>query len=117
MAQKLTVTVNDVAFAATLEDTEAAQVLATRLPMTVTMDELNGNEKYVYLDESLPAASARPGTIRAGDIMLFGSDCLVLFYETFSSGYRYTPIGRLDDASGLAEALGHAPVQVVWECA
>lgn len=102
-------------FTATLANTEAAQVLATRLPMTVTMDELNGNEKYVYLDESLPAASARPGTIHAGDIMLFGSDCLVLFYETFSSGYRYTPIGRLDDAFGLVEALGCGSAQVVWE--
>ena len=115
MAQGLTVTVNGTAFTATLEDTEAARAFAARLPLTVSMEELNGNEKFAYLDEALPTAATRPGTIHAGDIMLFGSDCLVLFYETFSSGYRYTPIGRLDDASGLAEALGCGSAQVVWE--
>ncbi len=56
--------------------------------------ELNGNEKYAYLDDSLPVGrSARATIARAGDIMLFGDDCLVLFYETFSSSYRYTRIG------------------------
>lgn len=113
--RNLTVNVGGRVFTATLANTEAAQALVSRLPMTVVMEELNGNEKYVYMDEGLPTESGEPGTIHAGDIMLFDSDCLVLFYETFSSGCRYTPIGRLDDASGLAEALGCGSAQVVWE--
>lgn len=83
MAGKLTLTVNGATFAVTLEDTAAAHELAARLPLTLAMSELNGNEKYVYLDELLPTASSRPGTIRAGDVMLFGDSCLVLFYGTF----------------------------------
>ena len=37
------------------------------------MNELKGNEKYFYLDESLPDNPYSPNTIGKGDIMLFGS--------------------------------------------
>ncbi|OUO59335.1 hypothetical protein B5F74_08880 [Collinsella sp. An271] len=113
--QSITLTINGTLYTATLEDTEAARALAERLPLSISMSELNGNEKYCYLDEGLPTSSSRPGTIQAGDIMLFGSDCLVLFYETFSSGYSYTQIGRIDDPTGLAQAVGSGSVTVAWE--
>lgn len=110
----ITLDINGVQFAATLEDNDTTAALAARLPMTLEMSELNGNEKYFYLDETLPATAERPGTIEAGDIMLFGSDCLVLFYESFSTSYSYTRIGHVDDPSGLAEALGGGSATVVW---
>ena len=83
--------------------------------MTVTMNELNGNEKYHYLSENLPTDSYRPGTIRNGDLMLYGSNCVVLFYETFALSYSYTRIGQLDNPSGLASALGQGNVSVTFE--
>lgn len=86
--------------------------LAGMLPMTLDMEELNGNEKYFYLDSSLPTSSTRPGTIHAGDVMLYGDSCLVVFYETFRTSYSYTPIGHVTDISGLAEALGSGDVTV-----
>ena len=67
-------------FTATLQDTPAARAFLERLPMTVSMAELNGNEKYFYMPDSLPTNSHRPGNIHAGDLMLYGSDCLVVFY-------------------------------------
>ena len=87
--------------------------------MTLDMRELNGNEKYFYLDEPLPAAAQRVGQIRvgqirAGDLMLFGSDCVVLFYESFATSYTYTPIGRIDDPAGLADALGSGSAEVFF---
>ena len=67
------------------------------------------------MQESLPTSSERPGNIRAGDLMLYGSDCLVLFYENFSSGYSYTRLGSMDDPSGLAAALGRGSVDVTFQ--
>ena len=78
------------------------------------MDELNGNEKHAKLPKALPAKASRPGTIRNGDLMLYGADTLVVFYSTFNSSYSYTRLGRVDDPAGLAQALGPGGVRVVF---
>lgn len=110
----ITITVNGQSFSATLADTEAARAFAERLPLTLEMDDLHGNEKYHYLDESLPTNASNPGTIHAGDLMLFGSDCLVLFYETFQTSYSYTRIASIGDPASLASAVGRGSVTVTF---
>lgn len=110
----ITITVNGRAFSAMLYDNETAKSFRERLPLTLDMSELNGNEKYYYLPESLPTNSSRPSAINAGDIMLYGGDCIVIFYESFSTSYSYTPIGKIDDPGGLSAALGSENVQVTF---
>lgn len=107
-------TVGDHNFYAALLNTETTAALIDLLPLTLDMSELNGNEKYFYLDSSLPTDSSQPGQINAGDIMLYGDNCLVLFYESFSSSYSYTRLGSLDDPAGLAEALGSGNTEVTF---
>lgn len=108
----ITIKVGDQEFSAVLYDNDAARALAEKLPLTIAMNELNGNEKYYYFSESLPADAQQPKQIHTGDIMLYGSDCLVLFYEDFSTSYSYTPIGRISNPDGLAKALGDGNVRV-----
>lgn len=117
MSNKLAIRVGSFVFTATLEENAAARAFCSLLPLTLDMAELNGNEKFFYLSANLPLESSRPGTIRTGDLMLYGSNCLVLFYETFSSSYSYTRLGRVDDPSGLAAALGDDRVTVIFEVA
>ena len=114
---KLLLTVNGQTFSATLADTPTARALLAQLPLSVSMQELNGNEKYYYLPESLPTDAQQPGSIRAGDLMLYGADCLVLFYADFSTSYSYTRLGVLDDPEGLAQALGDGAVTISWHLA
>ena len=105
-------TVGERRFALTLADTDAARAFAARLPMTLDMTDLNGNEKKFDLPQALPAKASRPGTIRNGDLMLYGANTVVLFYLSFESPYAYTRLGRVTNPSGLAEALGKGNARV-----
>lgn len=111
----VTVTVGNQQFLAYLYDNEASRALAERLPVTLDMHELNGNEKYHYMDTELPTDTKNIGSIRTGDIMLYGADCLVLFYEDFHTTYSYTRLGYLEQPEGLAEALGNGNISVKFE--
>lgn len=102
-------------YTAVLYENDTAQAFTTLLPMQVTMQELNGNEKYVYLPQSLPENAQSVSSIQAGDLMLFGSDCVVLFYEDFSTTYRYTRIGYIENPDGLAQALGSDTATVTFQ--
>lgn len=112
------ITVGDRTFSAKLYDNETAEKFAEMLPLTLDMNELNGNEKYYYLESSLPKnSSVPPSGIHTGDIMLYGSNCLVLFYDSFSTSYSYTPIGCVNDPDELAAALGSENVTVTFKSA
>ena len=39
--------------------------------------------------------------INAGDIMLYGNNCLVVFYKSFDTTYSYTKIGHIDNLPNL----------------
>ena len=99
-------------FAITLAGTEAAREFAAMLPLSIDMPDLNNNEKHAELRKSLPTDAIRPGTIRSGDLMLYGSRTLVVFYQTFNSPYAYTRLGRVEEPAGLAEALGSGSVWI-----
>src|SRR5438046_1343507 len=76
-SMKLKITIGTNAFTATLYNNPTATAFKTRVPLTINMEELNGNEKYFDLPNSLPANASNPGTIQAGDLMLYGSNTLV----------------------------------------
>lgn len=115
MSRQLRIRVGSDTFTATLLDNPTITAFVARLPLTVTMTELNGNEKYYDLPQNLPTNAVNPSTIQAGDLLLYSSNTLVLFYQTFSTSYRYTRMGRVDNPTGLAAALGRGNVTVTLE--
>ena len=84
-----------------LENNSTAKSFANMLPQELTMSELNGNEKYVYLDNTLPENSSSIKKVIAGDVMLYGNNCLVIFYKSFNTLYSYTKIGHIDNLPDL----------------
>jgi hypothetical protein len=111
---KLKISIGSNTFNATVYDNATVAAFKTRLPMTINMKELNSNEKYFDLADNLPSNASNPGTIQAGDLMLYGSTTLVLFYKSFSTSYNYTRLARVDNPAGLAAALGSGNVSVTF---
>ena len=111
---RMRVIVGGKTFLATIDDSATGEAFMNLLPMTIDMTELNGNEKYYYLSDNLPKNASNPGTIHTGDIMLYGSSCVVLFYKTFNTSYSYTRIAWIDDPTGLAEAVGTGDATVTF---
>ncbi len=109
---KINITMNNKTFTATLEDNETSRELISRLPLNIIMNELNDNEKYYYFDNSLPSNSKKVDKINNGDIMLYGTDCLVIFYDTFNTNYSYTKIGKIDNSEDLKEVVGTNDIEV-----
>lgn len=109
---QITVSIGETVYQARLYDNEAARELEGRMPLELDMEELNGNEKFYYLSESLPTDTETIGSIHTGDIMLYGSDCLILFYEDFQTPYSYTRIGYLEEPAGLSDVLGSGSASV-----
>ena len=102
-------------FNVVLEDNASARALVENFPLEVEMSELNGNEKYFYLEKNLPSNSERVEKIHAGDLMLFGSNCVVIFYKDFSTSYSYTRLGKLENSADLEKIFGAGNVYVKFE--
>ena len=98
---KVYININNKKLGIDLENNSTTSALIKLLPLELSMNDLNGNEKYVYLNESLPTNTYSPKHIEAGDIMLFGDNCLVIFYESFDTSYSYSKIGHIDNLPEL----------------
>ena len=105
------VIINDKIYTLLLDNNNTAKEFINLLPQEFNMNELNGNEKYVYMDNSLSTNSYKPKQIKKGDVMLYGDNCLVIFYKSFSTSYSYTKIGHIDNL----EDLGNKSVDVKFE--
>ncbi len=94
-----------------LENNETVRRFIEILPQELNMTDLNNNEKYVNLDISLPTNSINPKKIYKGDVMLYGDNCIVIFYESFDTQFSYTKIGHIDNLPDL----GKDSIKVIFE--
>ena len=99
-------------FKATLYNNKTSRALLKKFPLSCKMSELNGNEKYKYLSYELPTNKKKVKRIKAGDIMLYGSDCLVVFYKSHKTSYKYTKVGHINNTRGLKKAVGKGKVKM-----
>lgn len=104
--------INGHKFYVRLHDNPAAKAFVDALPLQLGMDELNGNEKFADLPHALPSSPVNPGPIQVGDLMLYGKQTLVLFYTSFESSYRYTPIGKIINPESLTAVMDKKKVRV-----
>ena len=111
---KLQIEAGGSTFTATLEDNEAVTDFVEMLedePIVIEMDDYSGFEKVGSLGTSLPASNSQM-TTQAGDIVLYNSSQIVMFYG--SNSWSYTKLAEVDDLTGWEDALGSGSVTVTF---
>ena len=111
--QKMNIQIDNKTFTVIVENNKTVKELYQKLPITLEMSDLNNNEKYCYLDFTLPTDSKSVKNIKKGDIMLFGNSCLVIFYKSFTTSYSYTKIGYIENPADIETALDRKDIKVV----
>lgn len=116
LKMKLRVIINEnKVLTATLEDNATVAAFKEMLPLTLDMSDFNANEKKFDLPKRMPTKDANPQMIQAGDLMIWNSSTLVFFYKSFPTSYSYTKIGRINNTSGIADAIGSENVRIRFE--
>ena len=111
---RIRIQVNGSTFYAVPEENEAIRALVELMeqaPVTIAMSDYAGFEKVGPLGQSLPASDSQTVT-RAGDIVLYNSSNIVIFYG--SNSWSYTRLGHIEDLTGWEEALGGGDVTVTF---
>ena len=107
---KVNISINGKAFTATLENNTAAKELYEIIKndgLTVEMSDYSGFEKVGSLGHTLTSNDQQTRT-KAGDIVLYQSNQIVMFYG--SNSWSYTRLGKIDDLSGWEESLGSGDI-------
>lgn len=112
--QNIIITIENKKYEAILYDNSTTKELIKKFPITITMSDLNGNEKYYNFSKSFPTSSENVANINKGDIMLFGDNCLVIFYKSFSTRYRYTKLGYIKNLEDLENSLGKGDIEITF---
>ncbi|MCH5260140.1 MAG: hypothetical protein J1F18_10315 [Lachnospiraceae bacterium] len=114
---KMNVQIGDYNFTATLEENEAVTELTDMMkegPVTISMNDYSGFEKVGSLGRSLTRNDSQT-TTKAGDIVLYNGNNIVMFYG--SNSWSYTRIGKIDDLSDWETALGSGSITAVFTLA
>ena len=114
---KMNVQIGDYNFTATLEENEAVNELTDMMkegPVTIGMSDYSGFEKVGSPGRSLTRNDSQT-TTKAGDIVLYNGNNIVMFYG--SNSWSYTRIGRIDDLSDWEKALGSGSITAVFTLA
>lgn len=113
--QNIIITIENKKYEAILYDNSTTKELIKKFPITITMSDLNGNEKYYNFSKSFSTSSENVANINKGDIMLFGDNCLVIFYKSFSTRYKYTKLGYIKNTEDLENSLGKGDISITFE--
>ena len=109
-AMRARLTINNRALSATLIDSETTRDFISLLPLTLTMKDLFGREKFAHLPRALAEGGKRVRTYEVGDVIYWspGPD-LAIYYRHDSQSIPSPGIivlGKLDVGAEMLDVLG-----------
>jgi hypothetical protein len=103
---KLTLKINDIEVDVIWTDNDSVRALKNLAKdgLTINMSKYGGFEQVGYIGSTLPSADTRI-TTNPGDIVLYSSNQIVIFYD--SNTWSYTKLGHINlSKSELIDLLG-----------
>ncbi len=113
-ANKIEVSFNGHSYTASLADNSSAKAFAELLkngPLTISTHDYGNFEKVGPLGTSLPQNNTQI-TTSPGDIILYQGNQITVYYA--QNTWSFTRLGKIDDPSGLREALGSGDVNITF---
>ncbi len=108
-------TINETEVPVTWEDNPSVQELEGLLPLTVSMSMYGGFEQVGPLGQRIASSDVQTDT-DPGDIVLYASSQIVIFYG--SNSWAYTRLGHIDmQREELEELLGKGNVSITLSAA
>lgn len=105
---KMKLLINGTEMPVTWEDNASVDALKELGGTTIQMSMYGGNEQVGPIGKTLPSDDVQT-TTRAGDIVLYSSDQIVVFYG--SNTWAYTRLGHIDmSEEEMTELLGNGDV-------
>ena len=114
---KIILSFNGHTYSATLADNPSAEAFAKLLgngPLTVSTHDYGSFEKVGPLGTELPRTDERI-TTSPGDIILYQGNQVTVYYAP--NTWSFTRLGRINDPSGLREALGSGDAEITFRLA
>lgn len=113
---KVSLKVGDKTLTATLIDNETTRDLVSLLPLTLTMNDLFGREKFAHLPRAIAAGGERTKTYDVGDLIYWspGPD-VAIFYRHDGQGIPDPGIivmGKIDSGVEALNVPGSVKVTV-----
>ncbi|MDE6589884.1 MAG: hypothetical protein K2K53_05990, partial [Oscillospiraceae bacterium] len=112
---KITLSFNGCTYTATLADNPSAKAFAVLLkggPLTVSTRDYGNFEKVGSLGTELPRTDEQI-TTAPGDIILYQGNQITVYYA--QNTWNFTRLGRIDEPTGLREALGGGDVEITFQ--
>ena len=107
--------INETEVPVTWEDNPSVQELEGLLPLTVSMSMYGGFEQVGPLGQRIASSDVQTDT-DPGDIVLYASSQIVIFYG--SNSWAYTRLGHIDmQREELEELLGKGNVSITLSAA
>ncbi len=108
-------TINETEVPVTWEDNPSVQELEGLLPLTVSMSMYGGFEQVGPIGQRITSSDVQTDT-DPGDIVLYASSQIVIFYG--SNSWAYTRLGHIDmQREELEELLGKGNVSITLSAA
>ena len=108
--EKMILKINETEVPVTWESNDSVKELKGLLPLTIRMSMYGGFEQVGPIGRSI-VRDDRQTTTRAGDIVLYAGDRIVVFYG--SNAWAYTRLGHVElTEQEMAELLGNGDVTI-----